>query len=199
MSADGQGVGVRAAATEATAARIVEAASRLFGEQLFDQVTLTAVARDAGVTVQTVIRRFGSKEELFSEVARRRSVELRSARDEAPVGDTTGAVALLLAGYERWGPEILHLLAQERRNPVIAGLLDEARRFHRDWIARVFAPQLACIDARDRRHELAKLVAVTDLYTWKVLRHDMGLDAEHTRTAIRQLAEAVTAVSTGRG
>lgn len=190
MRVHGQDVGVRAAATEATAVRILEAASRLFGEQLFDQVTLTAVAHGAGVTAQTVIRRFGSKEGLFSEVARRRSIALRNARDEAPVGDAAGAIALLVAGYERWGPEILHLLAQERRSPVIAELLDEARRFHRDWIARVFAPQLAGVEVEPHGLGLAKLVAVTDLYTWKVLRQDLGLDADRTRTAIMELAEA---------
>jgi len=170
MSSDGQDLGMRAAATGATAVRIVETASRLLGEQLFDQVTLPAVAQGAGVTAQTVIRRFGSKEELFSAVARRRSVALRSARDEATVGDPTGAIALLVAGYERCGPEILHLLAQEHRTPVISELLDEARRFHRDWVARVFAPQFARIIMGRRQHELAKLVAVTDLYTWRLIQ-----------------------------
>lgn len=193
MSASGQDIGLRAAATAATAARILETATRLFGEQLFDQVTLAAVAEGAGVTVQTVIRRFGSKDELFSAVARRRSVALRSARDEAPVGDPAAAIALLAAGYEWWGPEILHLLSQERRSPVIAEVLDDARRFHRDWVARVFAPQLARTGVGRRQHELAKLVATCDLYTWKVLRHDMGLSAEHTRAAIRELVEAITA------
>jgi|SRR5882757_2855805 len=48
-----------------------------------------------------------------------------------------------LGAYERWGEEILHLLSQERRSSVIADVLDGARRYHRDWIARVFAPQLA--------------------------------------------------------
>jgi AcrR family transcriptional regulator len=192
MSLPGQDVGARAAATEATAVRILDAAAALFGEQMYDHVTLSAVAAGAGVTVQTVIRRFGSKEELFSAVARRRSIALRSARDEAPVGDTIRAVELLLAGYERWGAEILHLLAQERRSPVIAALLDEARRFHRDWVARVFAPLLSRIDPARQQHELAKLVAVTDLYAWKVLRQDTGLSAEDTRAAIREMVEALT-------
>lgn len=193
MSTEGQDLGVRAAATEATSVRILDAAAGLFGEQLFDQVTLAEVAADAGVTVQTVLRRFTSKEELFSAVARRRSVALRNARDQAPVGDPTGAVRLLVSGYERWGAEILHLLTQERRSPVIAGLLDGARRFHQDWVARVFAPQLSRTDMARRQHELAKLVAVTDLCTWKVLRHDMGLNAEDTRVAISELVDALSA------
>ena len=172
--------------------RILDAAAGLFGDQMYDHVTLSAVAAGAGVTVQTVIRRFGSKEELFSAVARRRSVALRGARDEAPAGDTSKAIELLLAGYERWGAEILHLLAQERRSPVIAALLDEARRFHRDWVARVFAPLLSPIDPARQQHELAKLVAVTDLYTWKILRQDTRLNAEDTRAAISEMVEALT-------
>lgn len=93
------------------------------------------------------------------------------------------------------GPGDPPLLAQERRSPVIAELLDEARRFHRDWVARVFAPQLARTDGERRRHELAKLVAATGLHTWKVLRHDLGLGAENARAAITEIAEAIT---TGR-
>jgi AcrR family transcriptional regulator len=192
--ASGRGYGVREAATEATGLRILDAASTLFGEQLFDQVTLVAVADRAGVTVQTVIRRFGSKDQLYLAVARRRSVELRRARDEAIVGDLAGAVALLVAGYERWGTEILHLLTQERRSPVIVEILNDARRFHRDWVARVFAPQLALASEPQRQHELAKLVAATDLYSWKVLRQDMSLDADQTRAAITEIAAAITAV-----
>jgi AcrR family transcriptional regulator len=191
-------VGVRAAATEATGQRILDAATALFGEQLFDQVSLAAVAQQAGVTVQTVIRRFGSKEQLHLTVARRRSVELRAARDAAPVGDVAGALTLLLEGYERWGEEILHLLAQERRSPVIGEILDGARRYHQAWVARMFAPQLAHLEASPRQqhelgqqHELAKLVAATDLYTWKVLRHDTRLDADQTRIAITEIVTAI--------
>ena len=185
-------MGVRAAATEATGRRILDAASALFGEQLYDQVPLAAVAARAGVTVQTVIRRFGSKEELYHAVARHRSTLIRSARDAATPGDVASAIEVLVAGYDRWGDEILHLLAQEGRSTVIADVLADGRRFHHNWLARVFAPQLGRIgDGPAREHELAKLAAVTDLYAWKVLRRDLGLTEEQTRAAI---TETVTAL-----
>jgi AcrR family transcriptional regulator len=187
----GFGTGVRAAATEATGRRIIDAASALFAEQLYDQVRLAEVARHAGVTVQTVIRRFGSKEELYHAVAQSRSVLIREARDAAAVGDPVGAVELLVDGYERWGEEILHLTAQERRSPVIAQVLDRARRYHRGWVARVLAPYLERVAPASRHHELAKLVAATDLSAWKVLRHDMGLDAAETRAGMTEIVEAV--------
>ena len=50
----------RAQATEATARRIVDAFLARLMAQWFDEITLDRVAEDAGVTVQTVVRRFGS-------------------------------------------------------------------------------------------------------------------------------------------
>ncbi|MFL5885485.1 MAG: helix-turn-helix domain-containing protein, partial [Thermoleophilaceae bacterium] len=55
----------RAEAAAATGERILEAAAELFHARPFDEVTLEDVARRAGVSSQTVIRRYGSKEGLF--------------------------------------------------------------------------------------------------------------------------------------
>ena len=131
-------------------------------------------------------------------MARYRSARIRSARDVAIPGDVATAIELLVAGYERWGDEILHLLAQEGRSPVIAEVLADGRRFHRDWLARVFAPQLARIgDGPAREQELAKLAAVTDLYAWKVLRRDLGLTEERTRAAITEIVTALLVAGNG--
>jgi AcrR family transcriptional regulator len=51
----------RAEAAEATGERILDAALELFGERPTDQIPLDEVASRAGVSVQTVIRRFGGK------------------------------------------------------------------------------------------------------------------------------------------
>ena len=63
----------RAEAAEATARAIIAAARRLFSELPYDEVSLPAVAAAAGVTVQTLLRRFGSKDGLFAAAARERS------------------------------------------------------------------------------------------------------------------------------
>ena len=55
----------RAQAAEQTAKKILEAFLSRLLEQWFDDITLKAVAEDAGVTVQTVIRKFGNKEQLI--------------------------------------------------------------------------------------------------------------------------------------
>ena len=61
----------RAQAAQATAQAIIAAARVLFAERPYDQVSLPVIAERAGVTVQTVLRRFGSKEELFAAAAQR--------------------------------------------------------------------------------------------------------------------------------
>ena len=101
----------RAQAAEATAQAIIAAARALFAERPYDQVSLPVIAERAGVTVQTVLRRFGSKEELFAAAAAQRSGQIRADREAAPPGDLTH----LVAHYERWGDEQAYLLAATRR------------------------------------------------------------------------------------
>ena len=44
---------------------------------------------------------------------------------------------------------------------------------HQEWLAEVFGDVLPA-DAAARRHVLLELHAATDVYTWKLLRRDMG-------------------------
>jgi len=185
----------RADAAEATGARILEAARREFGELLYDQVSLKAVADRSSVTVQTVIRRFGSKESLFAAAAQRRSDEIRRQRDAAPAGDIAAATRVLIDSYERWGDEQLHLLAQERRTEAMGATVASGRRYHRAWVERVFAPWLDGRAAQHRKRLTAQLVAVTDLYTWRVFRRDLGLSRVETEAAVRDLVERLTAAA----
>ena len=53
---------LRAAAAEATRERILSAAADVFLEGWYDDVTIAAIAKRAGVSGQTVINHFGSKE-----------------------------------------------------------------------------------------------------------------------------------------
>jgi AcrR family transcriptional regulator len=61
----------RAEAAAATAERILDAAIEVFWETPGEQFSLDEVARRAGVTVQTVIRRFGGRGGLFAAAAER--------------------------------------------------------------------------------------------------------------------------------
>ncbi|MFA9400113.1 MAG: TetR/AcrR family transcriptional regulator [Acidobacteriota bacterium] len=182
----------RAASAEATGERILDVAEEVFWERPGDQVSLEEVARRAGVSVQTVIRRFGGREELLEAAVERGSENVRSRRDETRAGDVAGAVDALLDHYDVYGDRVLRLLAEENRTPALREISDSGRRLHRDWCSRVFAPALAGLAgvARDRR--LAQFVAICDVYTWKLLRRDAGLSHRQTGIALVELLEPLT-------
>lgn len=182
-------MGVRAEAAATTGERILDAAVAMFWEQ--HQISLDEVARHAGVTVQTVIRRFGGREGLMAAAAQRESARIRSQRATAPVGDADGAVRVLVDHYEELGDRVLAMLADEQRIPAVTAIVAEGRMVHRDWCARVFEPWLAGLAGADRRRRLAQLTAVCDVYTWKVLRRDARLSRRQTEVALVELLAAL--------
>ena len=67
---------MRAEAEQVTGEAILDAALAAFAQEPFDRVTLQRIAAASGVTVQTVIRRFGSKEQLFEALGERERVRV---------------------------------------------------------------------------------------------------------------------------
>jgi AcrR family transcriptional regulator len=179
----------RAEAAAATAERILDAAVAVFWERPVEDIPLEEVARRAGVSVQTVIRRFGGKDGLLAAAAERETERVRRQRDQAPVGDLPGAVRNLVDHYEELGVPVLRLLAQEDRSPALRALADRGRAYHAGWCERVFAPALTGLGGARRARRLAQLVAVTDVLTWKLLRRDRRLSRRQTELALIELLE----------
>jgi AcrR family transcriptional regulator len=177
----------RAQAAAETGERILDAAAEVFWERPSDQISLDEVALRAGVSVRTVIRRFGGRQGLLAAgVAREVEREL-GRREAAPVGDVVAAVAVLIENYESTGERSLRMLAEEQRLPSLSPVVDQARAVHRDWCARVFTPALEGRTGVDRQRRLAQIVAVCDVYTWKLLRRDAGLSRRQTELALVEL------------
>ncbi|HKF76980.1 MAG TPA: helix-turn-helix domain-containing protein [Candidatus Dormibacteraeota bacterium] len=185
----------RAEAAAATAERILDVAIELFWERPTDQISLDEVARRASVSVQTVIRRFGGRDGLFAAASEREAGRIRRQRDEAPAGDVAAAVQVLVEHYETMGDSVLRLLAEEDRVRGLRVIADQGRAFHRAWCERVFAPALSGLDCPDRERRLAQLVAVCDVYTWKLLRRQAGLSRGQTELALVELLEPLLEVS----
>lgn len=179
----------RARSAAATGERILDAAIEVFWELPADQASLEEVARRAGVTVQTVIRRFGGREMLFIAGGEREAEQVRRQRGRAPVGDVNGAVRVLVDHYEELGGRVLKLLSEEHRVPGLRKFTDSGRVFHREWCERVFAPTLAGCTGVERERRLAQLVAVCDVYTWKLLRLDCHLSRRQTELALVELLQ----------
>jgi AcrR family transcriptional regulator len=179
----------RAESAAATADRIVGAVIEAFSET-GTLPTLETVAERAGVTVQTVLRRFGSKQGLYEVAASRARARIAAERDAAPVGDVEGAIENLLDHYERWGDVALRMLAAEAQVPASEpGSASEGRAFHRRWVERVFSPWLDELTGAAREQRVDQLVAVTDVYVWKLLARDL----ERSRRRIKAtLVDLVT-------
>lgn len=186
-------MGSRAAAAAATGARILDAAEALFWERPMREITLDQVAERAGVTAQTVIRRFQSKDGLFEAAAERQTGRVVEQREAAPAGDLEAAVRVLVGHYEELGDRVLRLLGEEDQVPTLRRVADRGRDHHRGWCERVFEAALADLRGAARARRLAQLIAVTDVYTWKLLRRDRALSRRQTELAMRELLEPLTA------
>lgn len=179
----------RAVAAAETGRRIVGAMQALFEEQPYDQISLAMVATRAGVTLQTVLRRFGSKARLFAAAAADARARIAAQRGEAPADDAPAAIRNLFDHYEAWGRLSLRLSQQEDRLPEIAALTRAAREVHVAWVDRVFAAALRGRRGTAREVTRGQLVALTDVHVWKILRHERKLSREAAERAVLELVE----------
>lgn len=184
----------RAESAAATHKRILDAAVETLKNSPSTEISLDQVASRAGVSLQTLIRHFGSKKGLFDTAVKRETSRVQRQRDEAPVGDVEGAVRVLLDHYEDVGDDVLRLLAEEQRMPALRELVDIGRATHKAWCERVFAPGLSRLHGVGRQRRLAQLVAICDVYTWKILRRDARLSRRQTQLALVELLQPILEV-----
>jgi AcrR family transcriptional regulator len=177
----------RAKAAEATREKILDAVEVAFEELFYDEITLSEVAKRAGVSVQTVLRHFENKEGLFVASYLHTAEKMGADRGPLPSGDVEAIVGDLVDHYEQFGNRILWMLAQEEREPVLKNLADLGRLYHLQWCRQAFAPALEGLRGKANERRLAQFVTCTDIYVWKLLRRDRGLSKQQTKLAMREL------------
>jgi AcrR family transcriptional regulator len=156
-------------------------------------ITLGSVADRAGVTVKTVLRHFGNRDELI-EAAYLQILEEVMAERTVISSDPELALTVLIEHYERRGDMVLGLLAEEGDDPRARQMCDTGRTLHRKWVDEVFGAGLP-VEPCERARIIDALVVVTDVYCWKLLRRDRGLTIEDVRDRMLLLSEAVRSVS----
>ncbi len=180
----------RAAAAEETRQRILRAAFDLQAERLTSEISLDAVAARAGVSVQTVLRRFGSRAGLIEQsLAHMNNVITEERR--TPAGDVPAAIRTVVDHYETRGDFALLMLAQENAYDHIARMSRAGKDLHRTWVAETFSPALEPLEPAARDELLDLLVVATDVYTWKLLRRDRGHSRSQTERRINTLVTAL--------
>ena len=178
----------RARAVESTRTSILDSLVQLSMERLLTDIGLDDVASRAGVSVQTVLRHFGSRDGLIDAALAHAQADVTEER-RAPRGDVDEALRVLLDHYEERGRGVLLLLAQEPVDPRVRQITDEGRQLHRRWVEEVFAPLLP--EGTRRVEGVDLLVVATDLYAWKLLRLDRGLSRTITQQRMQHLVRAV--------
>jgi AcrR family transcriptional regulator len=181
----------RARAVEKTRRRILGATFELSDRRKISAISLEDVAQRAGVSVQTILRQFGSRAGLL-EATTAHAVSTVTEERATPVGDVESAVRVIVDHYELRGDAVLLRLAQESEDEQVRVVTERGRRLHRRWVEEVFSPY---VGPDDPMTDL--LVVATDVYTWKLLRRDRGLSRAQTEERIKHLVTALLPATKG--
>ena len=191
-------MGARAEAAERTVSRIHAAAIALFRSRPFQEVTLQAVADASGVTLQTILRRFGSKENLFTSAGAAYAETVMLQRTIEQPADVASIVTTLVASYEETGDLNWRGVTQEDRFPLVKERFDDARARHRQWIESCFADAIGRVRGAERTRRILLLYAATDFYIWKLYRRDLGLSRKEATARMIELVTALVRDIKGR-
>lgn len=180
-------LGVRAASSQARQRRILEGVIRLLKTRFRSEIRLEDVAAGAEVTVQTVLNLFGSRSALLDQAVAEWLSELRAQRLRAEPGDVEGAIAALVDHYEQFGDLMIRNLAEQAD----LNLIETGKNGHRQWVQRQFGPCMGSVNDKERRTLVDQLVCVCDVYTWKLLRRDIGRSRPETEATILSMVKVI--------
>ncbi|MEM9911078.1 MAG: TetR/AcrR family transcriptional regulator [Pseudomonadota bacterium] len=186
---------------EETRAKLIASAKELFGAYGYDDVTVTEIAQQAGVTHAMINVYFGGKPGLLYEIIKENNEpqyqdSLRIAESDSPPMDKISSILLLWARFDAKDPSLLAIMQsyawiwpeetevenaadRARFKELIATLLQEAKRA--DLIAMELDPRAASN-------------AIFAIYTW-ALRSAVFEDAspEDCHTQIMDQVKAIVA------
>jgi AcrR family transcriptional regulator len=173
----------RAEAEQQTRAALIAAADEAFLSGPWERVSLESIAQSAGVTKQTLLRHFGSKDGLLEQTLRLAIPQVEKQRLSAPTDDIPGAVDNLLDHYEQRGGRAMRSTNLDLGGP-LAELAQISRQFHYDWIDHAFGRWLAPVPSAERARLRAALIAICDVQSWSILAHDLGLSRAEVRATL---------------
>lgn len=183
----------RAQAAQERAERCVELFADMLRNDWYRDITLERVAEEAGITVPTVLRYFGSKEGLLRAAADAHGERYMTERKAAPVGDVPAIVRSVVEGYERRGDFTIRMLVQEERIAALQEYTERGRREHRKAVRYAFAPYLEGLGPAARARMLDELTTALDVYVWKVLRRDRKRSPADVRGFMETAVNAILA------
>jgi AcrR family transcriptional regulator len=179
----------RAQAQERTREALMDVATDEFFAGNWLKASLDSLSSKAGVTKQTLLRHFGSKDGLLMHSLMHRAAQVRDQRWSTPTNDILGAVDNVLDHYEDWGERSMRIGAWQSGPTILAMFANAARQIHYDWVEHAFAYWLDGLDDDDRARRRAALIVLCDVQTWWILAHDLGLRRSQIRAILGELIE----------
>jgi AcrR family transcriptional regulator len=183
----------RAQAQEQTRDALLDAASDEFFEGHWLKTSLESLSAKAGVTKQTLLRHFGSKDGLLMQALMRGAAQAREQRWSTPTDDIAGAIDNVLDHYEAWGERSMRMGAWQSGPTILAMISQAARQFHYDWVAYAFGQWLEDLSEEAHARRRAALIVICDVQTWWILSHDLGLPRTEVHAILTDLAERLLA------
>jgi AcrR family transcriptional regulator len=175
--------------------RIMDATIELWLETSLLELTLENIALRSGVTVRTILRKFGSREGLLKACIDNMGDRLTQKRLQAKPGNLDEIVDILLEEYEHMGDALTRTLTVEYEFPSTHEMLKKARKIHRDWCALVFEPYLPSKLSGKYEMVLSAFITGTEFYLWKLLRKDLGKSQKECRQIFLFSLESLAANS----
>lgn len=174
----------RAEAAAATRARILDSCRVLLVTHSFEDMTIDAIAAGANTTTRTIMRIFGSKEELFAQ-----ALHSLGGFGITPIvsKDLNALVSGAYDFYEKVGDTVIRWLGDEARLPAMHEHLEIGRKHLRAWVSKAFEAKLDTLEGTNRKELLDALIVAFDVYTWKLLRRDFRLSARAAQATTKRM------------
>lgn len=170
--------------------QMIDAVFALIDRGSFGEVTLQGVADEAGVSIKTVTRHFGSKEELLRQAMAEATGAEEDSRKVA-VGDLDAVAEVLGERYEQMAEAIYRMGDIELTYTWLSDWVQMARTSHLDWLADAFAPWLPP-RGHERQDRLMCLFSATEIRSWWAIRHRFGYSPARARSVMKRQLEALT-------
>jgi AcrR family transcriptional regulator len=164
--------------------KIMNAMSDLWIELPLTEITLDKISQRSGVTVRTILRKFGSKDRLLEACIENDADRFTNMRMQVTPGDLDGILDTLLEEYELMGDALIRTLTVEYNFHSTQGLLQKARTMHREWCVFVFEPYLPSKSSENFETVLSAFIAGTEFYLWKLLRKDLGKSVKQCKQVL---------------
>ena len=156
-------------------------------------MSLNEIAQAAAISHQTVLNHCGSKAGVLLAAGELFSEQVRDLEDDAVAGDVASVVRTTCRRYEALGDTNARWAAISRGRPRSPTASPGPARVQ-SWLQDMLGELMPGDDEPDeRRRVLLGLHAALDVFTWKLLRRDLGLSQEQTEQQLTDLVLGVLA------